>query len=176
MLTIIPFSPRYFSTLSSWFASEEDVVQWGGPLVHYPLDDPQMQAMLDAGQTDPPERLCWMAVDGEEPAGHAQLAFDWQNGNARLGRVAINPKLRGQGLAVPMLQLVIRKAFSYPEIARLELRVYSFNQPAIHTYERLGFVPEGVRREGPLVNGVRWDVEAMTLSRTGPARVKPEDA
>jgi RimJ/RimL family protein N-acetyltransferase len=176
MLILIPFSPLYFSILSSWFASEEDVVQWGGPLVHYPLDDHQMQEMLDAGLTNPPGRLCWMAVDGEKPVGHAQLAFDWQNGNARLGRVAINPKLRGQGLAVPMLRLVIRKAFSYPEIARLELSVYSFNQPAIRTYERLGFVHEGGRREGPLVNGVRWDVETMALLRTDLARVKPDDA
>jgi RimJ/RimL family protein N-acetyltransferase len=163
MLTLTPFSPNYFSTLSSWFASEEDIVQWGGPLVHYPLDAPQMQVMVDAGKTNPPERLCWMAVDGNEPVGHAQLAFDWQNGHARLGRVAINPKLRGQGLAVPMLLLVIRKAFDYPVITRLELSVYSFNQPAIRTYERLGFVREGVRREGALVNGARWDVESMSL-------------
>ncbi|GEM_PF-5770495 len=87
-----------------------------------------------------------MACQDGEAIGHAQLAYDWQDGNARLGRVAIAPAKRGQGLAGPMVRLMMDEAFGTPGVERLELNVYMFNAVAIRTYERLGFKLEGVRR------------------------------
>jgi len=58
MLTLIPFAPAHFATLASWFASEGEVVRWGGPAVAFPLDDRQMQAMLDEGKGEKPQRVC----------------------------------------------------------------------------------------------------------------------
>ena len=37
---------------------------------------------------------------------------------------------------------------------------------AIRTYQRLGFVPEGVRRASAVVVGERWDTAMMSLLRT----------
>jgi RimJ/RimL family protein N-acetyltransferase len=164
-MQLIPFSSEHFGILAPWFASEADVVQWGGPLVHFPLNSSQMQAMLDEGLSDPPRRLCWMAEQDGKIVGHVQISFDWRNGNARFGRVAINPVMRGQSLAVPMLKLAMEKAFSYPQIARLELSVYNFNQPAIKTYARLGFAHEGTMRSNTLVGEERWDSVMMAVLR-----------
>ena len=99
------------------------------------------------------------------PVGHAQLAYEWHDGNARLGRVAVAPAMRGQGLARPLTALMIQEAFSTPGIERLELNVYMFNQPALRTYEALGFKLEGVRRASTRVGEQRWDTGIMGLLR-----------
>jgi RimJ/RimL family protein N-acetyltransferase len=164
-MQLIPFSTDHFSTLASWFSSEADVVQWGGPLMRYPLDAPQLQALLDECHSDPPRRMCWMAEDDDQLIGHVELGFDWRNGNAVVQRVAINPAFRGRGLALPMLRLLMEQAFAFPQIARLELNVYTFNIPAIKTYEKLGFVHEGTRRSSTLVGNERWDTAVMAVLR-----------
>lgn len=164
-MQLIPFNTDHFSTLASWFSNEADVVQWGGPLMRYPLDAPQLQALLDECQSDPPRRMCWMAVDGDQLIGHVELGLDWRNGNAVVQRVAITPAFRGRGLAVPMLRLLMEQAFAFPQIVRLELNVYTFNVPAVKTYEKLGFLHEGTRRSSTLVGNERWDTAVMAVLR-----------
>lgn len=165
MFRLIPFGPAHFPVVRSWFSSEAEVVQWGGPAVSHPLTDEQLQAMAAEAATSPPTRLCWMGEQDGALVGHAQLGFDWRNGNARLGRVAVAPDFRGRGLAGPMLRLVLAEAFDRADIARVELNVYAWNMPAIRAYQRLGFRPEGVRRSSALVNGTRWDTAIMGLLR-----------
>lgn len=170
MLTLRPFSSSDYALLASWFNSLDEVVQWGGSHVSYPLTPADMDAMLREGQQQPPARRCWMACHEDQttrlPVGHAQLAYDWRDGNARLGRVVIAPDARGQGLARPMVALMIDEAFSTPEIERLELNVYMFNTAAIRTYEALGFTLEGVRRSATRAGEARWDTGMMGLLRS----------
>ena len=142
------------------------MVQWGGPLVSYPLDDRQMAAMLRLGELEPPERRCWMAAAGGDLVGHAQLAYDWRNGNARIGRVAIAPDHRGRGLAKPMLRLVTAQAFADPAIERLELYAVAYNRHAIRIYESLGFVHEGEARAAVRVDGQRFGHLTMSMLRS----------
>jgi RimJ/RimL family protein N-acetyltransferase len=164
-MEIRPFQRDDFEILASWFDSEASLVQWGGPLLTYPLSIIQMETMIKESQSVPPTRKCWMIIHDDVIIGHSQLAFDWRNGNATLGRVAVEPKHRGHGIAVPMLRLILREAFSYNQIFRLELNVYSFNEPAIRTYKSLGFQSEGIRREASLVGNERWDVCGMAILR-----------
>lgn len=164
-MKLVPFQADHFSTLAGWFSSEADVVQWGGPLMRYPLDVPQMQALLDECRTEPPHRYAWMAGDSGQLVGHIELGLDWRNGNAILQRVIIGPPFRGRGLAEPMVRQVMKQAFSIPQIARLELNVYTFNTPAIKAYKRLGFVHEGTRRASTLVGEERWDTAVMAILR-----------
>lgn len=165
MPRLIPFSREHFPVLASWFGSQAEVVQWGGPLVSFPLTVEQLDGMLAEATATPPSRLCWMAARDGAFVGHAQLAFDWRNGNASLSRVAVAPSARGGGLAVPMLRLVVAEAFSRSSIQRLELNVYTWNAPAIRTYCRLGFQREGVRRSSARVGEERWDTAIMGLLR-----------
>lgn len=114
-----------------------------------------------------------MACRDGSAVGHAQLAYDWRDGNARLGRVAIAPAERGQGLARPMVALLIDEAFKTPGIERLELNVYMFNEPAIRTYQALGFTLEGVRRSSTRAGAQRWDTGMMGLLRSEWRGVQP---
>lgn len=163
---LVPFAPIHFSMLSGWFTSEADVVRWGGTGVRFPLDTSQLALMLNDGQAEFPERLCWMVQDAAGTfVGHAQLGFDWRNGNAKLARVAIAPAVRGTGLARPVLALVVAEAFSRSGIERVELNVFMSNTPAIKTYEALGFTHEGARRSSARVGAERWDTAGMGLLR-----------
>ncbi|MBB1593010.1 GNAT family N-acetyltransferase [Achromobacter sp. UMC46] len=165
MLTLRPFATLDFPLLASWFSTLPEVVQWGGSHLSYPLTQADMADMLAQGQSSPPSRRCWMVCRDGAPVGHAQLAYDWRDGNARLGRVAIAPAKRGQGLARPMVTLMIDEAFQTPGIERLELNVYLFNTPAIRTYQALGFTMEGVRRSSTRAGAERWDTGMMGLLR-----------
>jgi RimJ/RimL family protein N-acetyltransferase len=166
MLTLRPFANSDFPLLASWFASLPEVVQWGVSHLSFPLTQAEMDDMLAQGQTRPPNRRCWMVCRDGTPVGHAQLAYDWRDGNARLGRVAIAPAERGQGLARPLVTLMIEEAFQTPGIERLELNVYMFNTPAIRTYQALGFTMEGVRRSSTRAGDERWDTGMMGLLRS----------
>ncbi|WP_208948282.1 GNAT family N-acetyltransferase [Segnochrobactrum spirostomi] len=66
---------------------------------------------------------------------------------------------------MPFLDAMIDLAFSMPHIERLELRVYTFNAPALRTYARLGFVPEGVWRSSIKVGAERWDTAIQSILR-----------
>ena len=166
MLTLRPFAPSDYTLLSSWFNSLPDVVQWGGSHVSYPITPADLDVMLQEGQSQPPSRRCWMVCRGDTPVGHAQLAYDWRDGNIRLGRVVIAPSERGQGLGRPMVTLMIDEAFRTPGIERLELNVYTFNERAIHLYKTLGFTFEGVRRSSTRAGDARWDTGMMGLLRS----------
>ncbi|QAY79690.1 N-acetyltransferase [Sphingosinicella sp. BN140058] len=174
MPKLIPFAIEHFEILSSWFDCEADLVRWGGPSLRFPLAADQLQAMIDEGEGPRPERLCWMAAFGDTMVGHAQLVFDWRNDSARLARVAIAPQTRGQGLAAPMLRIVVARAFSFPELQRLELNVYANNVPAIRAYRRLGFVAEGTRRASTRVGNERWDTALMAMLRPEWERAGPQ--
>jgi RimJ/RimL family protein N-acetyltransferase len=165
-MELVQFNQKHFSTLSSWFASEAELVQWGGTKLRFPLDDQQMITMLEIVLDNLPDKQSWMAFRDGSAIGHAQLHFDWKNGNATLARVVIAPSLRGQKLAVPMLQLVMAEAFNYSQLMRLELNVYVFNQSAIRTYKRLGFVEEGIRKSSAAVGQERWDTMIMAILRS----------
>ena len=165
MLELIPFSDAHLQCLAGWFSSEREVAQWGGSALSFPLDVGRLRAMIDGPGSVRPDRLCWMAEYGGRLIGHAQLCLDWHNGNAALSRVVVAPDARGRRLAVPMLEQVIAKAFAFPSMERIDLNVFDWNIPAVRTYERLGFIREGLRRSYMRVGDERWDMMLMGLLR-----------
>ena len=175
-MELIPFTPSHFPPLASWFPTEADLIQWGGPNLRFPLDNAQLHAMLENWTGDLPGHRSWMARHQSSIVGHAQLRFEWKHGVATLARVAIAPAYRGQRLAASMVNLVIAEAFSYPPLMRLELNVYSFNQPAIQVYKQLGFVLEGTRRSSAAVGAERWDTLMMAILRSEYELSRPVEA
>ena len=165
-MNIVNFTATEFSELASWFTSEKDVVQWGGPELTFPLDEKQMAAMLAEGNGTSPDRWLFSGVQQGNIVSHAQVALDWRHGVARLGRVAVNPQWRGKRIAAVFLRNIIKKVFAEPEFIRLELSVYTFNQGAINIYRKLGFREEGVRRSSVRVGNERWDTAIYAILRS----------
>ena len=165
-MQIRPLTREDFATILTWFPDEAALVQWGGPGVRFPLDATQLEQPLEESTRQPPARLIWVGELETTVIAHASVALDWRHGVARLGRVCIAPAYRGRGLAVPFLSQIRDNVFGMVEFERLELNVYTFNDTAIWTYKRLGFVQEGVRRSSVRVGQARWDTAIYGLLRS----------
>ena len=162
-ITVRPATAEDLRLLPNWFPTEADLIQWGGPLLRFPLDQPQLEVMWAESRLAPPRRLIWSGcLVGGDIAAHAQAALDPAKGTARLARIGLNPKLRGRGLAYNFLQRIVALLRRQPSVSTLELNVYAFNQPAIRLYRRLGFEPQEVKAGPVVADGERWDVIRMT--------------
>lgn len=164
VLKLLPFTENDIDTLIRWLPSREAVAIWGGPSIPFPLTAAELHHHLKDTQGTHPLRHCWTLHHPHKGAiGHAQLACDWQNRVGRIGKVIIAPEVRGQGFAHPLIDLVLAHAFRVDGMERVELNVYPFNTPAIHTYEAQGFIHEGTRRASALVGDQRWDTMIMGI-------------
>lgn len=166
-LQVVPATPELLAPLPGWFSTPVALAQWGGSGLRFPLDAPQIEAMLAETLTKPPLRLAFVGLRESETAAHAQVVLDWTDGIARLARFAIAPSFRGQGLARTFLADVFARLDEVGDFPRLELNVYTFNTPAIALYESLGFVREGVRRSSVKVGDARWDTAIYAIVREG---------
>lgn len=161
-----PFTLDHTEALAAWFPDEASLVQWGGADMVFPLDRQQTRDFLREAEADPPRRWLFNGVEEGAVVGHAQCALDWRHGVGRLARVAVNPAFRGRGLATPFLSMIVQRVFAIPGFERMELNVYTFNTAAIRTYEKLGFVLEGVRRSSVRVGTARWDTAMYALLKS----------
>jgi RimJ/RimL family protein N-acetyltransferase len=64
----------------------------------------------------------------------------------------------GKGYDSESLKLLLEYAFKELNLHRVSLRVFSFNERAIHIYNKLGFKKEGVLRESLFRNGKWHDI------------------
>ena len=165
VLTLVEFVPEHFGPLQRWFSREREVVQWGGAGLRHPLDDAQLQGIVDECRADPPVRAAWTAMVGEAIVGHIELGYRRAEATARLGRVGIAPEHRGRGLGAELVTAALDAAWELDWVQRVDLRVYTFNAPALATYRRLGFETTDTGPEVRPVDGDTWEVSTMVLDR-----------
>lgn len=162
-ITVQPATAEDLRLLPNWFPTEAALIQWGGPLLRFPLDEPQLAAMWAESCQTPPRRLIWSGrLDDGIVAAHAQAVMDYAAGKARLARIGIAPDFRGQRLAYPFMQQIIDLLCGQGTVSLLELNVYAFNRPALRLYHRLGFVSAAAEPGSITVGSENWDVIRMT--------------
>ena len=89
-------------------------------------------------------------------------------GTAHIGGLGMGvlKDFRGQGIGKRLLQATIDGARRIG-LEKIELSVYSSNEAAIALYRSLGFVEEGLKKRGRLVEGIYDDVLLMALHLNG---------
>ncbi|PIJ50370.1 hypothetical protein BL250_14770 [Erwinia sp. OLTSP20] len=151
------FTTADLPEFTRWFNHADEVLQFGGPELAFPFSAAFLRSLSNPQADNTPGITFAGRINGEL-VGSAQLHFHRQQHMAVLARVVINPAWRGKGLALPLLKPVVDFFFADITMQRLELSVYSFNNAAIRTYKKLGFVYEGIRRGNVQAsNGQRWD-------------------
>lgn len=120
-----------------WVPDPAALYLFSGSRLEWPLTASQLQ---DMGATEGLTPLVAVSSSGGL-VGHFDLTID--GSVARLGRLIVNPALRGRGLAIRVVDLAIAEAQRFGvEVVRLN--VISTNEPAVRAYRRAGFtVVEG---------------------------------
>lgn len=90
------------------------------------------------------------------------------NNIARAGEVGImlgDKSVWNQGYGTETMRLLIKHGFETLNLNRVQLYVYDDNLWAIRTYEKVGFVHEGRRRQAEYKDGKYKDVLVMAILR-----------
>jgi len=72
------------------------------------------------------------------------------------------PRFRGQGLGTRLITRTLHAARAFG-LSRVELTVREDNRSAIALYEKVGFVAEGLQRNGALVDGEYENIIEMAI-------------
>jgi putative acetyltransferase len=83
--------------------------------------------------------------------------------------MGVHDEWQGKGIGSALMRAGVEMADRWLNLLRLELEVYTDNEPAIRLYERFGFEREGVLRRYAFRDG-RY-VDALLM-----ARLRPDDA
>jgi len=84
---------------------------------------------------------------------------------AHLGMM-VHDSYQGQGVGTALMEAAIRLAEGWLAITRLELIVYTDNEPALALYRKFGFEIEGTLREFAFRDGRYVDAYLMARVRT----------
>jgi RimJ/RimL family protein N-acetyltransferase len=108
--------------------------------------------------------ICQLS-DGQ-PIGNCGLfRVDQVNGNAGIGITIGEKELWGKGLGTDAMLALLDFGFGQLRLERLWLEVYDFNARGRRSYEKCGFVLEGVERHAIFKHGRYVDVQLMSILR-----------
>ncbi len=133
-LKFVVANPSNLSAMLSWFSSEQDIAQWGGPGVRYPFDLSSLIADIKLSSLD---SFCLLDHNVE------LLAFGQcyeRLGHCHLGRLAVAPSHRGKGLVNELIAGLIEFGTKKFAVAPSSLFVLSNNIGAISAYKKYGFI------------------------------------
>ncbi len=87
---------------------------------------------------------------------------------ARLG-MSVHDDWQGKGIGSALMQAGVELADKWLNIMRLELEVYTDNEPAVRLYKKFGFVTEGTLKCFAYRDGQFVDVYTMARLREAPS-------
>lgn len=161
MITLEPFSEEDFIRLISWVENEEDLIQFAGSIFMYPLTQEQLDKYIKENNRKV-FRIRSTATD--EIIGHCEL--NYQEETPKLSRILIGPKAeRSKGLGKYIVQEMIRRIMSDPEVNAVGLNVFDWNAGAIKCYERQGFVIQANKDKIMNVGNKTWRSVYMLYKR-----------
>jgi len=105
-------------------------------------------------------------LDGDRLIGMTDLNVDnWAHREAFVAIGLGDRDYWGQGYGTDAMRLILRYAFRELNLWRVSLVVFAYNQRAIRSYEKCGFVAEGALRDRLRRDGRRHDMIFMGLLR-----------
>ncbi|TYR81598.1 GNAT family N-acetyltransferase [Priestia megaterium] len=166
MIGLRPFTKKHFKQLIDWIPSESFMIQWSGSSFTYPLTPRQLKHYIRYANEEGATTHAFAVVNEqtEEVIGHISLAYiDYYNKTGRIGRVLLKEEERGKGYCYQMFEKTLTFGFEELQLHRISLGVFDFNVKAIQSYERIGFVREGLMRDVKLVDGQYWNIIEMSM-------------
>ena len=167
-LELRPFDEGDFAQLIDQVPDAGFLLQWSGPEYSFPLDSHQLSETLAKTTGRGASFKVYKAVlsSAAGSVGHIQLMdIDYESGACVLGRVLIFREHRGKGLGELLVRSALHEAFAGLGLRQVTLLVFAFNEPAVATYESVGFVRSRPDPSPHHIDRQSWEVLAMELSR-----------
>jgi L-phenylalanine/L-methionine N-acetyltransferase len=109
-----------------------------------------------------------IAFVNDEAVGQSGLhTFPHHPRRRHVGQIGMGVRddWQGKGVGSALMQAMIDLADKWLNLSRLELEVYTDNEPAIHLYKKFGLITEGTHYQFAFRDGVFVDVYAMARLR-----------
>tara|TARA_R110000868_G_scaffold215046_3_gene465138 strand:+ start:1652 stop:2128 length:477 start_codon:yes stop_codon:yes gene_type:complete len=133
-MTLTNPTEHHYLQVKSWFKDHQTIYTWGGPNMAYPMSDENFLKVLT---TDHFTSFC-LLNDAQQLVAFGQYYRRLEHHH--LGRLAVNPKYRGQGLAKILIIKVLEQAFLQQSAKGASLFVFKDNIVAYNCYQSLGFI------------------------------------
>jgi RimJ/RimL family protein N-acetyltransferase len=122
-----------------------------GPADPEPWDEASEQRMMKwyGSRHEQIDRLDLAVVDRASGTCVGEVVLnEWDSGNRSCNfRIALAIVGQGRGLGTEAVRLMVGHGFEQLGLHRISLTVFAFNPRARRTYEKVGFLVEGVRRD-----------------------------
>jgi RimJ/RimL family protein N-acetyltransferase len=106
------------------------------------------------------------ALDDDRLLGFVHVEVnDWTQREGWLGIGIGRPEDWGKGYGTDAMRVLMRYAFCELNLERLTLNVFAYNQRAVRSYEKAGFVVEGRQRQYLRRGDQRYDMIFMAVLR-----------
>ncbi len=128
----------------------------------------QIQLFLEKEQSEDPTAISFSVRTLADDRMIGFVVFDginWQHGDSFVAIGIGDPAFRGKGYGTDAMRLLLRFGFMELNLRRIELDVFSYNERAIKSYLKAGFVEEGRQRGMLQRDGRRWDFVYMGILR-----------
>jgi putative acetyltransferase len=163
-ITIRRVEPSDYEALHQVYSGPR--VVWGTSQLPFPSIE-----MWRKRLAEPPEGIFGLvACIDDQVVGHLNVhTFPNRPRRRHVGTIGISvaDDFQGQGVGTALMQAALDLADNWLNLRRLELEVYTDNEPAVRLYARAGFVIEGTLRQYAFRDGQYVDVYTM-------ARFRPE--
>ncbi|MGU3377570.1 GNAT family N-acetyltransferase [Chryseobacterium sp. M5A1_1a] len=135
MIELQPFIIEDAQTLIAEIKDEKSLLQFAGPMYHFPLTEDQLE-----GDLSDENRTLFKIIDltNHSAIGHAQISL--KEKTFLLGRILIwDENNRGKGYGKKVMQELLKYGFGHFNREMAELNVYDWNTGAIECYKKVGF-------------------------------------
>jgi ribosomal protein S18 acetylase RimI-like enzyme len=133
-MSLIYPKEQHYLQVKSWFSSHQEIYTWGGLKMTYPMTDKSFLKLLTA------DHFKSFSLLNNKQQLEAFGQYYTRLGYRHLGRLAVNPKYRGQGLAKVLITKILEQAFLAQPAKGASLFVFKDNIVAYQCYQSLGFI------------------------------------
>ncbi|WP_444997604.1 GNAT family N-acetyltransferase [Aliikangiella sp. IMCC44359] len=130
-MQLLESQPKELKELMQWFINENQLKSWGGPYFRFPIVESQWHKDLNWPAT--PSFSLFNSQ--QNMVGFIQILDRFNNNH--LGRVAIKPTYRGQGVGKILISKVLEKI---DPAKNTSLFVYENNIAAVKLYRSFNFI------------------------------------